>query len=55
MLQIIDSKKLNNMEGPRWDSLISLKRGNRLDIRVAGGKGIGRGWVWIGRGGVRCG
>jgi hypothetical protein len=36
MLQSIDSKKPNNKEGPREDSWISLRRGNRLDMEWGG-------------------
>jgi hypothetical protein len=33
MLQYTDPKKLGNMEGPREDMQISLRRGNRTTIR----------------------
>jgi hypothetical protein len=32
MLQSTDPKKLNNKEFPREDALISLRRGNKIDI-----------------------
>lgn len=50
MLKSTDSERLSNLEGLKENTIISLRKRNRIDFVGILGKGLGRGGIrWRGR------